>query len=289
MIAASNNASMLEACLTSLAGQVTDDTEVIVVRNYDGEASERALGRFPFVKHVCLPADATVPELRAAGIRRAGGDVVALLEDHCVVGREWCSTIKTAHLLPYPAIGGSVENLGGSGRLDWAVYFYDYGKYMAAGGARVVDSLTGLNASYKRRALEGVAERFKDGFFETLIHDELRRRGYALYFLPSAVVYHNKSYEMGRALRQCYHFGRLFGGMRVSHAGPARRLAFLLGAPLLPFLLPARAALRTIRSKRHVRELVLSFPHLALLMAAWACGEFCGYAFGEGASSREWR
>src|SRR2546428_5598229 len=82
VIAAPNNAVLLEKCLASLTGQVeTGDTEVIVVSNYDGAGAMIAV-QFPHVRHIRLPVATTVPELRAEGIRQAQGEIVALAEDH---------------------------------------------------------------------------------------------------------------------------------------------------------------------------------------------------------------
>ncbi|MGI0001659.1 MAG: glycosyltransferase family 2 protein [Nitrososphaeraceae archaeon] len=290
VIAASNNASLLEQCLASLRGQgEAADIEVIVVSNYNAGTQEMIEKQFPQVKHISLPEDTTVPELRAMGISYSRGEIMALAEDHCVFDENWCSEIKKAHELPYSVIGGSVENASCERSLDWAVYFYEYGKYMLPNQADVVDSLPGNNVSYKRCVLEEIDGSLRKGFFETFIHWELRRQGYSLYLIPSAIVYHKKSYKAKETFIQCYHHGRSFAGLRVSDASLLKRIEFILGSLILPFLLPLRIVLRAIRKGRHIRELFLSLPYLLLLMVGWSFGEFCGYVGGEGRSSRKWK
>ncbi len=288
VIAAWNGAASLRRCLASLTRQLeSGDTEVIVVSNYG--AGQELEEQFPHVRYVRLAEDATVPELRAKGISCARGEVVALLEDHCTFDKRWCAEIKRAHQLPYPVVGGAVENASRERLLDWAVYFYDYGKYMLPNEAGVVNALSGNNVSYKGEVLREVEDGYRDGFFEAFVHEELQRRGHALYLMPSVIVYHNKNYVLRVALRQCYHLARSFAGRRVVGAPPVRRVAFALASFALPVLLPARIAARTVRKRRHIKELLMSAPHLLLLMSVWSFGEFCGYSRGEGASAREWK
>lgn len=289
VVAAWNGGAMLSQCLASLNGQ-TDaaDTEIIVASNF-AEGTELLREKFPRVRHLSLPAGTTVPELRAAGIRCSTGEVVALLEDNCSVDSNWYSEIRRAHESPYAIVGGSVENVSFDTALDWAVYFYDYGKYMIPNQAGEVSTLSGNNVSYKRSVLESVQDKFREGFFETFIHEELKRQGHKLYLVPPAIVYHQKSYEARNALADCYHHARSFAGKRILAAPLWQRLVFVFGSFVLPILLPVRIASRIIKKDRHLKELFLSFPYIVLLMSSWSLGEFCGYSFGEGASAKVWK
>ncbi len=290
VIAAFNDISSLERCLSSLNAQTDEeDIEVIVASNYDQGTKEMIEKQFPRVKHLSLPADTTVPELRTQGISHSSGGIVAITEDHFIFDPNWCSEVMEAHELPYGAIGGSVENASCERLLDWAYYFYDYGKYMRPIVPRVIDSLSGANVSYKRSALAQVENSYHSAFFETFIHEELKKRGHSLYIIPSAVVYHNKSYVTKDVLIQPFHQGRSFGGMRISNTALFKRFAFIVGALLLPIILPFRVVSGIWRKGRHMRELLLSLPYLLLFTLSWSVGEFWGYLFGEGSSSRRWK
>jgi len=290
VIAAWNHPSSLAQCLTSLEKQAdASDAEVIAVSNYDGAATEAIKKRFPRVNYVGLPAGATVPELRGRGVACARGEVVALLEDTCSPDERWISEIKQAHSLPYVAVGGAIENASGARPLDWAVYFFDYGKYMPPNRAGVIDSLPGMNISYKRSVIELAEKTFNAGFSETFIHEELKRQGQELYLSDSAVVYYKKNDSLKETLLKFYHMARSFGGKRAANATLIRRLVLIFGSLALPILLPARIALRVVRKGRNIRPLLLSLPHLVLLMTSWAAGEFCGYVWGEGASAGKWK
>ncbi len=290
IIAAWNDLPSLRRCLASLEGQIdAEDTEVIVASNYDDLARESVSRQFPFVKYVRLPAEATVPQLRAQGIRCSSGEIVALLEDHCTVDARWCAEIRQAHELPYSIIGGAVENSAHQRPLDWAVYFYDYGPYMLPEQPRVATALSGANSSYKRSALEEVAEHYRHGFYENFVHDELQRRGHDLYLMPSAIVYHQKNYSTKDALAQAYYHARAFAAKRILNDPLSKRALLIMASLALPVLLPARIVLRIFRKGRHQAELAKSLPYLLLLLSGWSCGEFCGYLCGEGDSAGKWR
>src|ERR1700730_2484803 len=157
VIAASNDWAALERTLASLRGQAeTADTEVIAVCNFD--VTHEVAKQFPLVKCVALASDTSVPELRTRGIYLARGEIIALVEDYCTLDHLWCATIKKAHESGHPIAGGSVENRCPDKPLNWAVYFYDYGKYMAPVPAGPAQTLSGMNVTYSRDVLRTVQE-----------------------------------------------------------------------------------------------------------------------------------
>ncbi len=263
VIAASNDLAALEKTLSSLRGQAeTADTEVIAVCNFDGEAREEVAKQFPFVKCVTLASD-TLDDL-------------------------WCAEIKKAHESHHRIVGGSVENRCPDKPLNWAVYFYDYGKYMAPGLAGPTTTLSGMNVSYTREVLREVEKSFRGGFYEAFAHEELKRRGHQLYLEPSAVAYLTKDYRFREILGSYFHLARAFAGRRVADSPLTKRVIFALASCVLPILLPGRVVLGTIRKRRYLPQLLRSLPHFFALTASWSVGEICGYLIGEGSSGRKW-
>jgi GT2 family glycosyltransferase len=290
VIAAWNGAPSLERCLRSLEDDGKDPaTEVIAVTNFDSGVKSMLEAQFSYVRHNPMARGTPVPALRAAGIYLSRGEIVALGEDHCTFGKGWCSAITKAHELPYGAIGGVVENASVDRALDWAVYFYDYGKFMPPVAAGVVGSLSGNNVSIKRTVLAEVETNFRDGYFEPFTHGAILERGHQLYLFPTAVVYHHKTYRTGYAAAHCYHLARSYAAKRVRNASGAERWKLTLGSAALPLLLTGRVVASTLRKGRHIAALLRSLPHLLLLMTSWSWGEFCGYAAGEGRSAAEWK
>ena len=290
VIAAWGDAASLARCLSSLTGQAeAGDIEVVVASNFNGTAKDDIEKQFPFATYLWLPEETTVPALRAQGAARARGEIIALLEDNCFVDGRWCEAIIKAHSLPHAAIGGAVENDSRERWFDWAVYLSDYGKYMPPLEAGEAKTLPGNNLSYKRLALERMKEVWEAGLFETFLNEELKKQGQQLYLAPSALVYHRKSYDPKETVVGYYHHARSYGGRRTAGAPALKRLFYIAGSVLLPVLLPARIALRALRKGRQTKAILLSLPHLFVLMASWSLGEFCGYVFGEGSSGRRWK
>lgn len=293
VIAASNDVPSLRRCLESLRAQaIAENAEVIVVSNYLPGDAVSMNANFPFATFVGLPAETTVPQLRSRGIAESRGAIVALLEDHGWADPRWCAEIKAAHRLPYAAVGGAVENAEDSHLLDWAVYFYDYGKYMTPNKEGPAATLPGNNVSYKRTALDKVRASFSndhEGFYETFIHEELKRQGQTLYLAPAAIIFHQKRYGARQMLSQFYHHARAYAGKRGETYALLKRIAMTLGSLLLPVLLTTRIAARTCRKGRHQQALWLSLPCIFLLMTSWAGGEFAGYLLGVGDSARHWK
>lgn len=291
VIAASSSPSLLKLCLQSLERQQGDGSaiEIIVASNFDGGAQTLIDEEFQNVRGVFLPASTTVPELRTKGILHANGEIVALIEDNCIVDENWCHEIIQAHELPHSIIGGTVENGCEQRPVDWAVYFYEYGKYMLPISPSVTDSLAGNNVSYKMALLEKYSDHIRNGVFEAFFHQTLQGEGYQLYLHPKATVYHTKQYDPKEVRKSCYYHGRFFAGRRTVCAPIAQRMKFLFGSVLLPLLLPFRIVRRVYQKNRCVRELWSSFSYLIVFMSIWGFGEFSGYLWGEGESSKQWK
>ena len=150
VIAAWNGAEALRRCLISLEKQI-EVAEVIVVSNFSTtDLADNS--QISFVKFIELAAETTVPQLRSYGINSANGEIIALAEDHCFFDENWCQDIIEAHESNYAAIGGAIENKSGSRALDWAVYFYDYGKYMPPNEAGETENFVRFQRFIQKRS-----------------------------------------------------------------------------------------------------------------------------------------
>ncbi len=290
MIAAWNGVDALSRCLASIrASAACADAEVIVARNFDGGAGAMIARDFPSALDLPLDPATTVPLLRGAGLSRANGDVVALLEDHCAVGPTWCAAVLRAHRAGQVAVGGPVDHAEGGRGLDWAVYLYDYGRYAPPGRGGPTDQLSGINGSYSRAVLTEVADFLRDGVREDTFQRELLGRGHSLFLEPEAVVVLGKRHTARPAVGQAYHLARGFAGRRVADSGVPARLARALGTIALPVLLLGRILGWSRGKPRLRRALPAAFPWLVILVTAWSVGEMVGYLSGEGVSATRWR
>jgi hypothetical protein len=289
VVAAWTDAASLGRCLASLRGQESAPAlEVIVARNFHAGAGA-ALQQLPGVIDISMRSETTVPVLRAAGLRRARGEVVAFIEDHAACARGWAEALVRAHRGPDAAIGGPVEQADDAGALDWAVYFYDYGRYMPPCQAGRVEQLSGLNMSFKRSALDGARATERDGVLEAEIQASLRAGGQSLLLEPGAMVVHDRHHSGSEAVGRAFHLARGYAAGRLAGKGGLVRAAYAAAALTLPVLLLGRIGAGVLRKRRHARQLLQALPWLAVLVVAWSAGECAGYVAGAGSSAGRWR
>ena len=214
---------------------------------------------------------------RAAGLKRASGDLVAILEDRAPARANWCATMARLHAeLPHAVIGGAIESASPDA-LNWAFYACDFSRYAPPFDAGPRDWVSDVNVCYKRRALELTRDLWQVRFHEPEVHWRLQERGETLYLTPEAVVDYRTPYtSLVRVLPERFQWGRLFGYVRARNVSPLARMKFVASGPVLPFVLfvrHARAQARRGETARFWRAAPLMLP----LLTAWSAGEVWGY------------
>lgn len=217
---------------------------------------------------------------RAAALAAAQGDLVAILEDRGLPRPDWARTAVTLHASRAAAvIGGAIEPAA-QRLVDWALHVCDYSRYSLPFAAGPVDWVSDVNVTYKRRALDTTRSLWQERFHEPLVHWELQRQGEELRLEPSLVVdHHREPAPLGRILGERFAWGRLWGAIRVRDASPLRRLALVVAAPLIPFVVLSRHARVQIRRGDGARFL-RAMPILLLLLGTWTAGEAVGHLTG---------
>lgn len=289
VVAAWHGAAELARCLAALdAAGAADDSEIIVARNWEGAEAAALAARYPRVVHVAL-ADATVPRLRAAGLARARGDVIAFLEDHAAVVPGWARAVIRAHGQGHAAVGGPVANAPGSSALDWAAYFYDYGRYAPPCGPAVATQLSGINSSYRRDSLEALGNAIGEGIHEDRLQAALQARGETFFLDPDAAVVQHGHHTAVGATTQAFHLARGFAARRAAGTSVLARTVRTVGSAMLPAVMLWRVSRRALVAPGLRLRLFRALPWLAVLVASWSLGEAMGYAVGAGRSEEHWR
>ena len=284
----------LEGCLAALARQADrPPAEILVTCDARLPGIQEVERRFPNVKfvrvdHFRSPRHGAGrehhDELRGIGLRAAHGEIVAMLEDHGQPDPHWCAKLVEEHSTPHAAIGGAMEN-GVDRPLNWAVYFSDFGRYQNPVLRGPSYSLTDANVSYKRQALEKVADAWAEAYNETRVHAALRARGETLWISPDLVVYqHRLNMRMGPALHERYVWGRSYAATRMENATAVQRLVRAALSPVLPLVLLYRHTRNVLSKGRNQAAFFRAFPLLAALTIAWATGECVGYLTGRPAA-----
>jgi hypothetical protein len=284
VVASVNGWGLLEPTLRSLDAQPERGRmEVVVVDAVGGATRERIRVHEPKVRLVEVDERLPIPRLRYLGVKRAGGEVVAIIEDHGAVAPGWAGAMLEAHEGPWGAVAGTVEN-GRDGLVNWAAFFCEYTRYMGPVVEGEAADLPGNNIAYKRPHLLRHARVLDEGKWESWINDRLRADGLPLAATNRAEVRHIKPFRLGEFLGQRFHFARSYAGMRRVDQTRARRLLYGIGSLALPALLSARVARTAWAKKRHRGKLLACAPLIVLFLTVGAAGEMVGYLFGPGRS-----
>lgn len=286
VIAAVNGPAVLDRTLRAIEQLPEKDRiEVLVVETPDSNICHVLAERS--VQCRAVPGGSTadgIPRLRHRGVMAASGELIAILEDHVDVAPNWAATIFQVMADPaVAAVGGKVE-AGQEGWVNWGVFLADYARYIGPVAEGVHADLPGNNIAYRREALLAHADALADGKWESWVNQRLAAEGRRLISTNRMVVRHCKHFRLSEFLRNRWHFGRSYAGMRISSLGPAKRAIYGAGSTILPLLLTVRAT--RLISSRDVSKarLAASWPLIALVMTVGAAGECVGYLFGPGRS-----
>jgi hypothetical protein len=285
VIASGAGGEFLSRCLASLEEQAAaEDAEVIVV----DRVRAAILGRARVIRAEESPPT-SVPELRRRGVLAAQNEIVAVLEEHCTAPPGWIAAIAAAFgdgassHAPVLAAGGPILDAGFERVRDWVVYFSEYHNYLPPWSAGERYLLNGANIAYRRSALVAHEARLARGYWEVVLHPILAAEG-RLLAVPAMGARHTGPFDYGYYLEQRYLLSRVWGGTQRARTGLAKRLVYLVLAPLFPFLLLARIAARVAatRSGRLLGKLALALPLLVPVAIAYVWGEWLGYLAGPG-------
>lgn len=272
-------------CLDSILACENQDKIEIIVANSSSDNSLLYLDiKYPRVRFIQFSQNMGIPDLSAEGIAQALGEIIALTDSSCLVDGDWITSILKAHQSKSAVVGGTVEIHGLRKAIDWAAYFCEYGEFMHPLRAGSVDALPGNNISFKRSALLIGNEYVKNKFWKTFWCQKLRAEGIELISEPSMLVYYTKNFHLASFLTRRFHHGRCFAGMRAIEFTIIKRVLYLGGSVLLPFIFLYRVISTVVGKKRRLKELLLSFPLIVLAIIFWSLGETCGFLAGTGKS-----
>jgi hypothetical protein len=284
VIASGAGGEFLFRCLDSLCAQAAVQAAQVIVVDRCGGATRARLARdYPDV--TLVPADLAhrpgVPELRALGVRQALGDIVAIIEEHCVAPADWLETIRSSFREGDAAIGGPILDHDYTRVRDWVVYFSEYHNYLPPWPDSERYLLNGANIAYDRKKLLYHRHVLDRGYWEVVLHPLLAKEG-AFRSVPRMGVHHTGPFNYGYYLTQRYLLSRVWGGTQRRRVGLARRMAYLVAAPAFPLLLVGRIAHRVCASGCRIGKFFLALPLLLPVAAAYVWGEWLGYLLGVG-------
>lgn len=278
----------IDDCLASVFAQKNAPSfEVIVVDCRGPENVARLARRFPEARFIQLDKRETVPQLRSIGAEQARGEIVAIIEEHCLAADNWLAALSVAFSPGYVAVGGPVDFRKDSRLRDWITYFIEYNSYLPPWPDGDTFNVGSANAAYRRETLLSNRAVLNDGYWEAALHPKLLAEGAKFRSVPGMIVYHRGPFDYFYYLRQRYLFSRAFSGARRQTISAAQRAFYLLAAPAIPLLLLSRIGSRVFAKRCYPNKFLLSLPLLIPAMTSYVAGEWMGYAFGAGRALME--
>lgn len=221
---------------------------------------------------------------RAAGIRAASCALVFVGETHSFPAPECLSALVAAHRRgDYAAVTPVIENANPEKALSWAGLMLTYRHWLEPVARDEIDVLSTYNACFRRELLLGFGDRL-DAMLDygSGLDAELRAFGGRFLIEPAARLTHLNVAALSGSLPERFLSGRFWGSARSRHWSTSRRIAYVLGAPLIPVMIAGRAV-RSTQWKHHHRQMPRgTFTAVILCAVATAAGELTAYIAGAG-------
>lgn len=252
-------------CVTEIAPQVDNCREFWKVKTI-------AVGDMP-----------SIASAYAAGVRQADAPIVALAEDHCFPDPDWAEHLIEAHKQSWAVVGPVLRNGNPESSVSWADMLIAYAPWLEPTSGGVVEFLPGHNSSYKRDILLTYGEQLEAMMeAETLLHWDLRAKGYQLYLETKAKTSHLNFGQLPIWILVQFYCGRLFAGDRTTNEQwPIwKRLLYTGASPLIPVV----RLLRILQQLQQRQMHSLLSPKLLLTLTFGliidGIGQGIGYTFG---------
>jgi glycosyltransferase involved in cell wall biosynthesis len=283
VIASIVGAPFIDECLKSLEDQAKRFRAEVIVVVCGPQANADRLRRLFQARVIHRSERATVPELRKIGVEHANGRIIAIIEEHCLAAKDWLERILAAHRAgEYDVVGGPVADNAYRRLRDWVVYFCEYNGYLPPWKEGDTKNLGSANIAYSRDLLLKYKDLLSAGYWEAGLHPRLLDDGVKFRAVPEMLVYHQGPFQYKYYLGQRYWFSRAFAGCRSRDLPPLKKGAYIIAAPLVPFLLLARMSRRIFEKHCRVEKFALSLPLLIPVLVVYVAGEFVGYLAGPG-------
>jgi len=265
---------------------IASDVELVIVC-----PSERTLGLdssettgIGSVRVIDLRAVIPLSRARAAGIRAASCGLVFIGETHSFPASGCLEALIRAHRSGnFAGVTPVIENANPEKALSWACLMLTYRLWLEPVVGQDIGVIATYNACFRRDLLLGLGARLEPMLdYGSSLHTEFRSGGGHFLIEPAARLKHLNIAALSAWLPERFLSGRFWGTARSRQWSPARRLAYVLGAPLIPVMIAGRAVWS--RQWAHHRRRMPRGTLAAVILSAvaTAAGEVMAYVAGGG-------
>jgi hypothetical protein len=225
-------------------------------------------------------------DVKMYAVRQANAPILMQAEDHSYPEPGWAENLIAAFEQGYAAVGPAVANGNPRTLLSWNNYLMHFGTWaQGTAVAGEVEQVPWHNSGYQRALLLDYGDDLPRLLgVESLLQEDLRRRGHRLYLAADVATSHINVSDTRTSLRHHFWGGRLYGASRAQEGKwPLwKRLVYIGGAPLIPLVrLPRLLALMERHGLRQTLLPRILWP-MGISLLFHAAGEAAGYACGMG-------
>lgn len=267
-------------CAQTIADQIELVLACPVAKDFvvpDG--ATQSLARVTVVESPLVPMGSA----RAAAVRATTAPIVVVGETHAFPAPDWAEQLLSAHEGQWRAVAPGMVNANPQTARSWSGFLMDYGRWLAELPAGSIAEPPAYNASWKRDALLNADDQKALVIERGRPVDATRTaQGERFHHETRARVAHLNVARPGAWAAERYWGGRLFGAWRSREWPLWRRLLYLGGSLLVPFIrfVRTRSAFQLVRKTHRLpRGTLVSIAGGSIL---WGVGEAMGYLAGDG-------
>ena len=180
-----------------------------------------------------------------------------------------------------------MKNANPGSLLSWANFLIEYSAWLDPVPGREASHIPGHNSSYKRDLLLEYGDSLEEWLeAESLLHWDLKEKGFGLRLEPRARTRHLNFSLFLPSLSLRFQAGRLFAGLRRNRMSAVSRIAFTGAFLLIPLVRLARILAEFRLPDRPSGKALAALPWVCVLLLADALGEAAGYVSGPGRSAQ---
>ena len=261
------------------------DIEVVIAHPADApiDASDPAFAGFASVRLVSVPSLFPMATARAATVRAATASLVFLGETHSFAHPTFADELLRAYDGTCDVVVPGFGNANPRNALSWAAFLADYGAWLHHQPTGIIAAGPTWNVAYSREALRDADDVLESALGHgTLLGMRLRAHHRRVRFSPAARIDHANISTPAAWMHERYLSGLLVASHRRTDWTVARRLAYIVASPLIPFVTLSR--IRQPLSIAWKQGLLPRGTVAALVIGAAirTMGEIVGYAITPG-------
>lgn len=279
MLAYNLYANVQRAILNLRMQTVANQLEIVLVipSLSDFGLQENDLGCFQSWQTQEIGRITSIGQGYAVGVASAHAPIVAFTEEHSFPDSGWAERLISDHKSGWAAVGPRVLNGNPHSVVGRADFYLSYGEWSSPVVSGPVRILPGHNSCYKRDMLLELGEELGTLLeAEGILQRRLKASGYKLFLDTEISTSHlNYTYWPSWICKRYYQGWDFASSWSKSWPRP-RKMAYILGSPLIPFIRLWRLRKKICYGQPYLKIMAV-LPVLLTGLTAEAMGHLAGY------------